>query len=536
MSSGSITANDTHPPLITALSHAEAYPHSVDNLQIIETHISWVFLTGHYAYKIKKPVNFGFLDFSTLEKRQHFCEEELRLNRRLASSLYLSVVPISGPAQKATIKRTDEPIEYAVKMLQFDTTNTFDQLLLAEKLTTEHISETAETLAIFHANILIAEKKSTFGNAEAIQHPVMENFEQLSTIVSEIKNQHLLPETLQALHEWTIKKHESFTPIFNHRKNSGFVRECHGDLHLRNITLWKDHVTLFDCIEFNDNLRWIDVVSELAFLLMDLDDHHQSMLSRQLLNHYLSLTGDYEGLTLLRYYQVYRAMVRAKVAGLRINQNTAKTTQQLNEINRYIYLAKSYTNLQPPILFITHGLSGSGKTYTAKELSLSEDIIHLRSDIERKRYFDLAQNAKSHSKTNEGIYSPEATEKVYGHLLRLTQSILDAGFSVVVDATFLQRQHRNIFKSLADEASIPFAILHCEASNETLHQRLQQRENKGTDASEANESILAQQQQKPHSLENDEWRYAQTIHPEDTDAVKKVLFAIPNTRNNPPTE
>jgi len=526
MSSDSNNASDMQSAVISALSHAEAYPHSVDEIQLIETHISWVFLTGHYAYKIKKPVNFGFLDFSTLEKRHRFCEEELRLNRRLAPALYLDVVPIYGPPDKATMKGTGETIEYAVKMLQFDVKNTFDNLLLSNKLTPEHISETAETLARFHSNINIADKDTPFGTAEAIQQPVMENFDQLSASLQTIKNQHTSDGALKTLHDWTTKNHEALTSTFNARKRAGFIRECHGDLHLRNITLWENHVTPFDCIEFNDNLRWIDVISELAFLLMDLDDHQQPALSRQLLNHYLSLTGDYDGLEVLRYYQVYRAMVRAKVAGLRLGQSEDEIPQQLEEIQNYLHLAECYTKPRTPTLLITHGLSGSGKTYLSKKISLTVDVIHLRSDVERKRCFGLDENAKTQSDLNAGIYSPEETEKIYKHLLRLSQPILNAGFSVLVDATFLLREHRDLFKTLADELNIPFTILHCEASDITLRQRLKERQDEGTDASEANVQILIQQQKKEHTLEKDEECYAQTVRPQDTTDITKVLSSL----------
>lgn len=542
MSSGYTNASDMQRAIIAALSHAEAYPHSVDEIQLIETHISWVFLTGQYAYKIKKSVNFGFLDFSTLEKRHQCCAEELRLNRRLAPALYLDVVPIYGPADNATLKGAGETIEYAVKMLQFDVGNTFDNLLSSNKLTPEHILETAETLARFHSNTSIADKDTPFGTVEAIQQPAMENFDQLSTAFLalvksaakelSIKDQKLSNDLLKSLYNWTTKKHEALTPTFNSRKRAGFIRECHGDLHLRNITLWENHVTPFDCIEFNDNLRWIDVISELAFLLMDLDDHQQPVFSRQLLNRYLSLTGDYDGLELLRYYQVYRAMVRAKVAGLRLGQSEDEIPQQLKEISNYLRLAESYTKPHTPTLFITHGLSGSGKTYLSKKLSLAVDLIHLRSDVERKRCFGLEETARTQSDPNAGMYSPEETEKIYKHLLRLSQPILSAGFNVLVDATFLLREHRDLFKTLADELKIPFTILHFEASDITLRQRLQERQDEGTDASEANVQILIQQQKKAHTLEDDEESYAQTIRPQDATDITKVLSSLNITENN----
>lgn len=512
--------------LVSALSRAEAYPHSVEEIQLIETHISWVFLTGHYAYKIKKSVNFGFLDFSSLDKRRFFCEEELRLNRRLAPDLYLDVVPICGPAQSATIGGSGEAIEYAVKMLQFDTQNTFDVLLEKGTLSTTHIAETAQVLAQFHSSTTIADAVSPYGTPKAIQQPAMENFDQLTAAIQKTNLTDTIEDTLKQLRHWIVDQHADLTHIFKNRKNSGFIRECHGDLHLRNIVIWEGRITPFDCIEFNDNLRWTDVISELAFLLMDLDDHQQPVLARQLLNTYLFSTGDYEGLRVLRYYQVYRAMVRTKVAGLMLGQNQRENAQHRQEINNYIQLASSYTQAHAIQLIITHGLSGSGKSYLSKQLSHAADIIHLRSDVERKRLFGLSQHTKTTSGINEGIYTPEITQKTYQQLLQLSRSILTAGFSVLVDATFLQHQYRDIFKSLADELNLPFTILHCEADNKTLKQRVQQRQEKERDASEANEAVLDRQQGNQKSLTDEEDRHTHKVRTTDEIDISELLCSL----------
>jgi aminoglycoside phosphotransferase family enzyme/predicted kinase len=518
---------------ISALSHADAYPHPVGKIQLIETHISWVFLTGDYAYKIKKPVDFGFLDFSTLAKRRRFCEEELRLNGRLAPMLYLDVVPICGPAEKASMGGTGEAIEYAVKMRQFDLQNTFDNLLAHDALTSSHMEETAQVLARFHSSIAVADETSLFGTPESIRQPAIENFDQLAAALQSVKIQHGLDDTIQQLHQWTADQHEALIPVFLQRKRAGFIRECHGDLHLRNIVLWEGRVTPFDGIEFNDNLRWIDVISELAFLLMDLDDHHQPALARQLLNRYLSLTGNYDGLQVLRYYQVYRAMVRAKVAGLRLGQIEKQNavSQQLQEISGYLQLAEHYTRIQKPALIITHGLSGSGKTYLSKQLALTTELIHLRSDVERKRYFGLKENSQTHSAPSAGIYTLEATQKIYQHLLQLCREILLAGFTVLVDATFLQRQHRDLFRSLADELNLPFTIMHCEANNETLQQRVRRRLEEKKDASEANETVLARQQQKQDPLAADEERYTYSIQTTGDVDIENLLSVFTLTKN-----
>ncbi|MDT8385525.1 MAG: AAA family ATPase [Gammaproteobacteria bacterium] len=504
---------DTQQALITALARAEAFPHRVEEIRLIETHISWVMLTGDYAYKIKKCVNFGFLDFSTLARRRHFCEEEIRLNGRLAPDLYLAVVPITGPAAQACIGGSGEPLEYAVKMRQFDLRDTFDALLARHALAAAQMEETAQVLARFHATIAPADAGAPFGSPAAILQPALENFDQLGESLAAGQTPHRLGDKLISLRQWTTEQHTALIPTFVARKQAGRIRECHGDLHLRNIVLWEGRVTPFDGIEFNDNLRWIDVINELAFLLMDLDDHQQPALSRQLLNSYLSLSGDYDGLRVLRFYQIYRAMVRAKVAGLRLVQIEAPNAaaQQLQEIDNYLQLAEDYTRVKQPALIITHGLSGSGKTYLASRLAHATGLIHLRSDVERKRCFGLAPLAKTQSAPEAGIYTSQATQDTYQHLLQLARTILSAHYSVLVDATFLQRPQRDAFRALAEELGLPFTILHCEASDETLQQRVRHRQQMERDASEADLQVLENQQQKQQPLAADERAYTRVV-------------------------
>jgi hypothetical protein len=499
---------------IAALQKAEAYDHPVENITLLETHISWVLLTGRYAYKIKKPVNFGFLDFSTLEKRKFYCKEECRLNGRLAPHIYLGVTPICGSPTSPKINGTGPAFEYAVKMRQFDTQQEFDELLKHKALTERHIIETANVLANFHRQIDIAYDDSPYGTPEAIEQPVVENFAQIAASLGDSPDEKEILRRLNKIHHWSKEAHAKLIPVLQARKQAGFVRECHGDLHLRNIVVIDGRVTPFDGIEFNANLRWVDVMSELAFLLMDLDDHACFEFSRQLLNSYLSITGDYGGLAVLRYYLVYRAMVRAKVASLRLAQllNNEAKADCLQEIKNYIDLAFSYTITKSPKLIITHGLSGSGKTYVAQQLAKVSDLIHLRSDIERKRIFELAAGAKSDSDINSGIYTKDATVRTYQRLSELSHTILSAGFSVLVDATFLKQKQRNQFHTVAASLNVPFTILHCEADDRTLHQRIQQRLHKGTDASEANIKVLKQQLQEQEPLQTEEKNYTITTN------------------------
>ena len=491
------------PNFIKALKSACAWPHPVSEIELVETHISWVLLTGEYAYKIKKPVDFGFLDFSTVEKRQHCCLEEVRLNRRLAPDIYLDVVPVCGSPERPRVDGEGEAFEYAVRMRQFDMRRGFDHLLESGLLTPAHMDQTAVMLAKFQEDAEIAGTDSCYGTAEAVLDPVAENFFQISQYSQSLNIASQLQPQLEHLKQWSLTCSRKLEPVISGRRASGFVREGHGDLHLRNIIDWNDRVIPFDCIEFNPNLRWIDVISELSFLLMDLDDHQHRSLSRRLLNAWLEYTGDYEGLQLLRFYQVYRAMVRAKVASLRLSQSTTDEDNEAHNFSNYVALAESYTQEQPVRLIITHGLSGSGKTWFSQQFLEAVPLIRLRSDVERKRLFGLGQSNRTGAET-AGIYRPSASTRTYAHLLDTTAKILSFGFSVIVDAAFLKYEQRELFRRLAQQSQVPFAIVHCEANEEISRQRLLRRNRADNDASDADFTVLEQQMLKIEPLADSE--------------------------------
>ncbi len=393
--------------LINALQTPAIYDHPTGKFEVIETHCSWILLTGSYAYKIKKPVDFGFLDFSTLAKRAHYCREELRLNQRLAPELYLEVVCINGSENNPQIetKPNDNTIEYAVKMVQFPQQAQLDRILSREGyLPTRYINHLAKQLAKFHQNIPSTTTAATaFGSPESIKHPVKENFEQIKALLT-------LPQDisiLEDLEEWSYATHKKLTQTFKNRKTAGHIKECHGDMHLGNIALINDKIVFFDCLEFNQNLRWIDTMSETAFILMDLDDHKQSHLANCLLNVYLETSGDYQGLALLSFYLVYRAIVRAKVATLRAAQKGMTLDERIasqTKCRNYLELAKQYTEKRSTPIIITHGLSGSGKSTASQLLLENYRAIRIRSDVERKRMF------------KNNLYTTSSTEKTYNYL------------------------------------------------------------------------------------------------------------------------
>ena len=497
------------PPLIQALHRPGCYGHPVQDIRLVETHISWVLLTGPYAYKVKKPVNLGFLDFSSLEKRRFYCEEELRLNRRLAPSLYLEVVRITGSPASPVLHGTGDAIEYAVKMVQFPEEARLDRMLTRGELRPQHIDLLAQELAEFHARIAVAGSSQPFGDPDHVYEPVRQNFIQTRPRI-EARDQ----AQLRRLEIWSEMTFSELRRTFEARKHGGFIRECHGDAHLANMVWLDERAMLFDCLEFSDNLRWIDVMSELAFLVMDLDDRGRPDLARRALNSYLEHTGDYAGLAVFRFYQVYRALVRAKVACIRLSQNGLSDEEKnrgREEYRGYANLAERYTQAPPVALIITHGLSGSGKTWLSQQLLESLDAIRVRSDIERKRLHGIAPLARSGSGIDSGIYTSQASQRTYAHLAELASAILRAERSVIVDAAFLKHSQRDQLCTVAKEMHVPFLILDIEAPENILRERLYQRSAQRHDASEADLAVLEHQLATREPLFGDEQRHALTF-------------------------
>ena len=466
------------PGLITHLLDPRAYPHTAHDIRLIETHISWVLLAGEYAYKIKKPLDLGFLDFSTLEKRKHFCEEETRLNRRLAPDIYLDAIPITGSESAPKISGDGAVLEWAVRMRAFDADSTLDR---TGQLSTEQIDAIADVIARFHRTIPATSADSANGRAERVMLPALENFAQIRALSTN--------SLLDALEDWTRQEGDRLESTFEERKHAGFIRECHGDLHLGNIA-WVDNAPLiFDCIEFNPNLSWIDVISEVAFLFMDLVHRGHDSLAWRLLNRYLEHTGDYAGLTVFRFYLVYRAMVRAKVASIRAHQGDAESQA---EAAQYLELATRLSRADKPALLLMHGVSGSGKTWLSQQILEQLGAVRLRSDVERKRLFGLDALEDS-SRIEGGIYTAEASRQTFQNLHDLARDLLHAGYRAIVDATFLKQAHRTPFLKLADSLQVPVRILAMQADESLLRQRVLARGEHGGDASEADVAVLDMQ-------------------------------------------
>lgn len=488
--------------LIETLQRPEVWPGDVKAVRLIETHISWVLLTGESAFKIRKPVDLGFLDFSTLARRDHCAHEEIRLNRRFAPEIYQDVLRITGSAEAPAFDGNGPLIEVAVRMRQFDPDRELDAELAAGRLTVEDMVAVAEEVADFQLRAPRSEAADPYGTPAAVLAPVRENFVQLRAVAADLERAGRVLDELEAVSErWA----ESLIPLFTERRAAGFIREGHGDLHLANLTRLPEGIRAFDCIEFSAALRWIDVISDLGFLFMDLTMKGRPDLAWTLLNAWLLRSGDYRGVALLRFYVLYRAMVRAKVAAFRRSQLAGEGREHSErELLEYLELAQSTVAGAAPRLILTCGVSGSGKSWLGSRLAALQGWVHVRSDVERKRLFGLRAEDRSSSEQDAGIYAPGASELTYSRLLDLASEILAAGHSVLVDATFLSRSQRAPFIDLAKRRGVAMKVLHVSCAEDTLRARVRQRQAEGKDASEADEAVLEEQLRRIELPSSDE--------------------------------
>lgn len=481
--------SQAQPPLITSLLRI------LPAAELIETHISWVILSDGFAYKLKKPLDLGFLDFSTLEKRRHACEEEIRLNRRLAPQIYLQAVPVTGTAEAPRIGGEGPVLEWAVKMRAFPQDATLDR---APRLLPEQIDAIAERVARFHAGIEPAPESAEFGQPDQVRQPVMQNFLQIRAL----DPPRAVLALLEKLEDWAIAEGKRLEGHFAVRRARGFIRECHGDLHLGNIAWVDGGPLIFDGIEFNPALRFIDVTNEIAFLAMDLLHRGEHRLAWRFLNRYLEHSGDYAGLAALRYYIVYRAMVRAKVSAIRASQDGTEVNGYRQCIG-YLELAQRLAASSSAGLMLMHGVSGSGKTVLSQQLLEELGAIRLRSDVERKRLFRLGPLDRSDNVPG-GIYTPEANLRTRERMLRLAEDLLEANFRVIADATFIDAGWRQPFERTAEARGIGWCIVSPKVPEAVLRNRVAQRASAGRDASEADLAVLESQLEKRQPLSRTE--------------------------------
>ena len=508
--------------LISALQDPSRYPHPVEAIKVIETHISWVILTGPYAYKVKKPLNLGFLDFRDPESRRFYCEEELRLNRRLAETIYEAVLPVTGSSDAPELGGDGTPFDYALRMRQFNPDCTLDRLSERDELTPEQLDELAERIAAFHRSVPALPMDSPLADPAALRQAMLDNFVSIAQNIDDQADR----RRCDSLRDWTESCFAQLEPRIRYRLETGLFRECHGDLHLGNIAWFEGRITVFDCIEFSESLRWIDTANDLAFLLMDLESRDRNAMAYRVLNHYLEHSGDYEALGLMGFYKAYRAMVRAKVTLLQPAENAEQQDRILEGFRRYTQLAEQYSQIPTPWLAITCGFSASGKSWISARLAERFGMIRVRSDVERKRLFNLSPTGSSRSEQDKGIYTPEATRRTYERLVSLARSILIAGYPVIVDSAALRREERESLYDVAESLGLPALLVSCEARESTLRARIRERARQRNEVSEATEAVLEHQLAWAESIAESEKPHAVHINTENPDSLDMLVRAI----------
>ena len=476
--------------------------------QVIETHISWLLLAGDDAYKLKKPVTLDFLDFGSVGQRRAACEEELRINRRTAPDIYRAVLPVTGTPAAPCLGGDGEPIDWVVHMRRFPADALLADRAARGELQAAHIDALAREIADFQAQAEVAPAGSDWGAAADLARLAQDNFKPVFDLQPAPEKR----EQLQQLQQWMQTQGARLAPLMTARRTEGHVREGHGDLHLGNLLWLEGRARLFDAIEFNPRLRWIDVACDIAFLFMDLHAHGQSALAWRFLNAWLERTGDYGALPRLPYDAVYRALVRAKVAALRVGQCIDEAARQhaVQEVDRYVQLAAELAAPRQPWLALTMGVSGSGKSSQTQALIEQRGLVRVRADVERKRLFGLAPEASS-AGVPGGIYSEATSDRVFDRLLQVARDTLQAGQPVLVDATFIRHERRAPFITLAESLGLPWRILAFDAPEDVLRKRVRQRHAAGTDASEADVAVLESQLAHREPLTPEESRHALAI-------------------------
>jgi aminoglycoside phosphotransferase family enzyme/predicted kinase len=507
--------------LVRNLINKGNFGHATTSIELVETHISWVLLTGEYAYKIKKPVDLGFLDFSTLAARYKFCLIELELNRRFAPELYLDVISIGGRADQPKVGAMPA-LEWAVRMRQFPSDARLDRQIEQGHISTDDMRTFGESLAHLHEQSPIVGDTS-FDSINAISKPIEDNF----IVLRKHCQKSDLPDRLKLLAKWSTKELSRLSPTIKDRQTAGQIRDCHGDLHLENLVQLDDRIAPFDCIEFDATLRRIDVINEVAFLLMDTLRIKRQDLGYSFLNRYLEISGDYPGIAMLPFYSVYRCLVRAKITTLRQIQTHNTDTQA--DVVRYIKLAQQIAHpKQKPCLIICCGLSGSGKTHLSQKLLSMLPAIRIRSDIVRKQSHAIGELESSGSAVGTGLYNPQITAQTYAMLAQFSVIALTAGYNVIVDATCLRHIERDLLQTTAKNCAARFAILNCTAEDKILNQRVTARQVKQHDASEADLTVLDWQRANLEPLSADEQRLTLTIDTGQNSSAEEITRGLQN--------
>ena len=516
------------PSALAGLMTPQAYPHPVDDVGLVQTPISWVLLAGEFAYKIKRPVRYPFIDLRSLERRGFLCEEELRLNRRFAPELYLEVSEIVSAGGQARVRlrmsdsgRSHGVIEHAVRMLRFSREEELDHLLATRRVDPGELDAFGRNLAGVHAALPTAPADSPWGIPDNVRAQLVRNVLECVEAAAEFGT----ADEVLALRPALEERIGSALPAMALRREKGRVRECHGDLHSRNIVRLGTRLVAFDCLEYEPAFRWIDVADEIAFLMSDLGARRCGRHAHAFLTGYLERGGDYHACRLVTLYEAHRALVRAKVAVLSAAGRPAGAERESLRREHLRLIAHAAAALTPrkPALVLMCGLSGSGKTWLARLLAEQLSAIHVRSDVERKRSAGLDPSAQSGSGLAQGLYSSEMSARVYDDLARAAADGLAGGYTVIVDATFLRRDQRARFAELGAASGAATQFVCCQAPPRELRARILARSRAASDASEADLSVLEWQRGRMEPFGPDDPFDVIYVESADRGAPEKVL-------------
>jgi aminoglycoside phosphotransferase family enzyme/predicted kinase len=491
---------------IQALLKPSAYPEPTQTVTLVQTHVSFLFLTDSFVYKIKKPVDLGFLNFTTLDRRRFYCEEEVRLNRRLCPDVYLGVVKLRESSDGVTFSNNGQIVDYAVKMRRLPDERMLHRLLQENKVDEADIREIARTIAEFHKDAESNKEIEQYGGLETIINNWDENFRQVADFVGLTLEQN----DLELIQEWVNSFFSMHGNLFAERISGGFIRDCDGDIHAENICL-SDRVYIFDCIEFNNRFRYIDTAADIAFLAMDFDYHNKRKFADIFVEEYIAASDDAGLVKVLEFYKIYRAFVRGKVECFRLNDRQMPPDEKdiaKEKAKRHFRLASGYILRRrlTPSLIVFSGLMGTGKTTLASELAFELGLDIARSDVVRKEIALIPENEHPLYGYGEGIYTEDYSHATYERLLKTSEETLESGRTMVIDASFSRKLDRKLFRSLAQRLAVPFFIILTTCPDELAYRRLNSRLKSRDNASDGRWELFYLQKAEFEEIDVDEGR------------------------------
>lgn len=526
--------------LIERLRNPSLYPDSPGDVAILQTYISIICLAGTYAYKLKKPVDYGYLDYTSLEKRKFYCEEEVRLNRRFSPELYEGVVPLSYDRNTDALSfdGAGEIIDYAVKMIRISQERIMRTQIRKGHIDANVIIRIIKTLLPIYRSAPHDMRIASYGSLKNLSKNTDENFAQTRSMVGNTVTE----EQFNAIRRATDRFYEVYAPLFKKRVKEGRIREGHGDLRTANIFV-TDKILIFDCIEFNERFRCLDVAEDIAFLAMDLDFLDHRLLSRRFVTWFAVASGDKELLKLLNFYKCYRAHVRGKVLSLSLDDEAIpeqEKSKSRTDALAYFHLAEDYAKnmiyrhwiFNKPFLIIMSGLSGEGKSYIARHLRMMFDAIWIRTDEVRQQLFQGQSPQPSdhpHSYGTE-LYAPEKRRLVYEKLFEKADHYVSRGSSCILDATFLKRNLRKRAYEISRNRCARFFIIRPITSEAKVRIRLRKRSSDASDPSEADWRVYQSQKEAFESYDSQEEEYLISVNGDNRlsyeDAYDHLLAAM----------